>query len=70
MNNFLCGPRIYEYEGWYFEDHAHSGPWPLKKNEELRKRAGDVFYKMYARFNVLTKEEKQYYRIGGGCVRI
>ena len=29
---YLCGPRLYEFEGWFFEDAKFTGgPWPLKK---------------------------------------
>ena len=65
---FLCGPRLYEFEGWFFEDHAYCGPWPLRKDAELRKRAGRTFYAVYDRFNKLSKEDKQKYRVGGGCL--
>jgi len=67
IQGFICGPRLYEYEGWFFEDHAGSGPWPLKKDGELRKRAGKKFYDMYMRFSRLSKEQKAKYRVGGGC---
>ena len=66
---FICGPRLYEFEGWFFEVSACSGPWPLKKDHDPRKRAGIVFYNMYDRFNKLTDKEKLTYRVGGGCVR-
>ena len=68
MQGFLCGPRLYEYEGWFFEVNACSGPWPLKKDGELRARAGNVFYTMYEKFSKLSKEEKLKYRVGGGCI--
>lgn len=67
---FLCGPRLYEYGGWFFEVSASSGPWPLKKDGDPRERAGNVFYTMYDKFDKLTKEEKLKYRVGGGCIRI
>ena len=65
---FLCGPRIYEFDGWIFEDHSHSGPWPLTKDLLPRKRAGKRFYRMYAKFN--ASPDKEQFRIGGGCVRL
>ena len=68
MQGYLCGPRVYEYNGWIFEVPAACGPWPLKKDGDLRKRAGNVFYTMFEKFNKLSKEEKQMYRVGGGCV--
>lgn len=70
MNGFICGPRVYQFQGWFFEDNAYGGPWPLKKNGDCRERAGRKFYKMYDKFSSLGKKEKQKYLIGGGCVQI
>lgn len=67
---FMCGPRIYKFEGWFFEVHKWCGPWPLKKDGELRQRAGKKFFGMYERFNKLSDEEKDECRVGGGCVPI
>ena len=63
----LCGPKIYEFEGWLFEINASSGPWPLTKDFLLRKRAGDRFYDMFSRFYALDDDEKKRYFVGGGC---
>lgn len=65
---WMCGHSIYEYEGWLFEYSIGSGPWPLKKDGEPRKRAGKKFYKMFDRFDKLPDEEQAKYRVGGGCV--
>jgi len=65
---FLCGPRIYKYDGWDFEIHSFCGPWPLKKNGDPCKRAGRIFYKMWERFDKLSEEEKVKYCLGGGCI--
>ena len=70
VTGYICGPRLYEFEGWFFEFHANSGPWPLKKDGEFRQRAGKVFYDMIGRFQALTKAEREGYRVGGGCVEI
>jgi len=70
ITGFICGPRIYEFEGWCFEWHACSGPWPMKKDGELRKRAGRTFYNMVERFCKLSKADREKYRVGGGCVPI
>lgn len=56
--------------GWFFEVHASSGPWPLKKDGELRERAGNVFYSVYEKFDKLSDEEKLKYRVGGWCIPI
>ncbi len=69
MNGWICSPRMYEYKGWIFEDPAFGAPIPLKKNLEPRKRAGNVFYKLYGEFSKLSDNEKKKCRIGGGCQR-
>jgi hypothetical protein len=66
---WVCMARIYEYKGWIFELSAHSGPWPLKKDWEPRKRAGNVFWDLYSEFNKLSDKEQESYRLGGGCIR-
>ena len=67
---FICGPTLYVYGGWFFEFHAHCGPWPLKKDGELRKRVGRKFYKDLGPFFDLDDEDKKQYRVGGGCIPI
>ena len=65
---FLCGPRIYTFEGWTFEDAGMmAGPWPLKQNGDPRAKAGRQFYLMWGRFDALPKAEKEKHRLGGGC---
>ena len=64
---FLCGPRLYEFEGWFFEESACNGPWPLLKNGEPRKRAGRKFWQMWKRFAAVDKRQ---YCVGGGCQEI
>ena len=59
---FLCGPKLYKFDNWFFEWHSYCGPWPLRKDGELRKRAGRVFWKVIGEFSKLTKEEKEGYR--------
>ena len=63
---FICGPSIYEYEGWLFELHASCGPWPLCKDGEPRKRAGRVFWAMWGRFE--DESDQGRFRVGCGCV--
>lgn len=67
MQAFFCGPRIYEYDGWLFEDHSYLGPWPLRKDGELRKYAGRRFWAMIKRFDDLSATAKKQYQVGGGC---
>jgi len=67
MHGYICGPRLYEFEGWFFEESGYGGPWPICKNGELRKHAGRKFWKMWGRFDSLSESEKKKYRVGGGC---
>lgn len=69
MTGFLCSSPIYEYEGWFFE-YSPRICWPLCKDGEPRKRAGDKFYDMLDRFFAQTEKERENCRVGGGCIRI
>ncbi len=64
VHGFMCGPKLYEYDGWFFE-HGYCGPWPLKKNGDPRERAGRVFYKMVEKW--LAEKDPESFRVGGGC---
>lgn len=66
MNGFICSISIYEYQGWIFE-YGYCGPWPLTKELEPCKRAGNKFYAVIAEFDKLSDDEKRKHRIGGGC---
>ena len=68
MTGFVCAPPLYEFEGWYFQ-YGHHICWPLCKDGEPRKRAGDKFYDMIDKFLALPEEEQERYRVGGGCMR-
>jgi len=68
VTGFMCGPRIYKYNGWLFEYSQSSGPWPLKQDGEPRKCAGNKFYEMFEEF--FKREDKESFREGGGCERI
>lgn len=70
FTGFICGPTIYEFQGWTFEFSRISGPWPLKKNGDPRDRVGKKFWKMYNEFTKLTEKEQDTCRVGGGCQRI
>ena len=69
MTGFICSLPLYEFEGWFFEYGRHIS-WPLCKDGEPRKRAGDKFYDMLDRFLALPEEERESYRVGGGCIAI
>ena len=67
VSGFLCGPRIYNYAGWTFEVSGYNGPWPLRKDGELRKRAVRKFYSEVQPFFDLCKPAREMFRVGGGC---
>lgn len=69
LHGFICSAPVYEYKGWTFEIPGWSGPWPLRKDGEPRKLAGDVFWRVYSEWYALPDDEKQRTRVGGGCVR-
>ena len=69
LHGFICSAPVYEYKGWTFEIPGWSGPWPLRKDGELRARAGLVFWLAYSEWEDLPDNEKQKTRVGGGCVR-
>ena len=69
MTVFICSAKVYEWNGIIFE-YGYSGPWPLKKDGELKKKAGIGFFKKVDAFCKLPEEEKAKYRIGGGCNKI
>jgi hypothetical protein len=68
IHGFICGPRIYEWNGIYFE-YGYCGPWPLKKNGEIKARAGKKFFDSLDAFFKLSDKEKEAFRVGGGCIR-
>ena len=57
--------RFYKFEGWVFEWNRNKpfGPWPCKKDLEPRKRAGRKFYSMFGRFQELSEDEQENYRL-------
>lgn len=65
---YVCGPRIYEFDGWLFEWSNYGGPWPLKSNGDPRERAGRKFWKMIEKFQALPKAEQIKCNVGGGCI--
>jgi hypothetical protein len=66
-HGFLCGPKVYKFEGWEFEVSGGSGPWPVTIGGDPYNRAGRVFYAMIRRFYSLPETEQESHRIGGGC---
>ncbi len=70
MSGFICSNNQYFYKRWYFEYHKYHGPWPLNKNGDPRKRAGEKFWEIWAEFSKLTEDEKnKHLTHKGGCQR-
>jgi hypothetical protein len=67
-NCIVCSPKVYEFEGVVFEVPSYSGPCPLKKNGDPKVVISKAFYDLYERFSALPLEEREKYRIGGGCI--
>ena len=57
--------NIYQYGGFTFEYHSYCGPMKLKKNFDPAKKDGVKFYKVVAKWDKLTKKEKQATKISG-----
>lgn len=70
MTGIICSPKLYEYKGVVFEVHSYCGPHPLKRNMEPRKIIPKSFWVLWKEFDSLPEIEQEYYRIGGGCIRI
>lgn len=68
LHGIICFAQIYEYKGWLFEYRPYVGPWPLKKNGEPRKRAGDRFWDVLTEWFDLPEDEQKQTRICGGCM--
>lgn len=69
IHGYMCGPREYKYDGWYFEFSNYNGPHPLKKNGALMKTITKDFWDMWEKFSKLKDKQKEKYRVGGGCVK-
>jgi nitrate reductase beta subunit len=63
----ICTPPIYEYRGWLFQ-YDWQGAWPLRKDGELRKRAGDKFWSVVEDFQ--DDPDQEQFRVGGGCITL
>ena len=71
MIGFICSARAYRFNKMYFEDGSMSGPYPLKKNGDPKKKVGKRFYDWYMKVWIpLSEKEKESYFVGGGCQRI
>ncbi len=66
----LCIPRQYDYSGVSFEVAITGQPWPLKVNGDPKARAGRVFYAKIGPWLKMTDNEREKFRVGGGCQTI
>jgi hypothetical protein len=69
LSGFLCGPRVYEYKDVIFEIPGIGGPCPLKKNGDPKVSPVKGFFKLMDEFYALPENEREEYRIGGGCIQ-
>ena len=51
-------PNIYQFKGFIFEFHSYLGPVKVKKNFDPASAMGRKFWKAFAEWDKLTKEEK------------
>ena len=68
MNGYICSAMIYKYGKWTFE-YGMGCFSPVTKEGEPYKRIGKKFFDDVASWLILDEEERENYRIGGGCQR-
>jgi len=62
-NAIVCGAKLYRFKGWFFEWGSYTGPWPLKKDGELKKNAGRKFWMLINEFQEMSIKERETYRV-------
>lgn len=68
MTGYICSARIYKYGKWTFE-YGMSCFSPITKKGDPYKVIPLTFYDDLSEWLKLSDEEKEKYRIGGGCQR-
>jgi len=58
VNGIMTLANIYQYKGFIFEFHSYLGPVKVKKNFDPASAMGRKFWKAFAEWDKLTKEEK------------
>jgi hypothetical protein len=58
VNGIMTVPNIYQFKGFLFEFHSYLGPVKVKKNFDPASAMGRKFWKAFAEWDKLTKEEK------------
>ena len=65
VNGIMTVPNIYQFKGFIFEFHSYLGPVKVKKNFDPASAMGRKFWKAFAEWDKLTKEEKLQTQIFG-----
>jgi|688.fasta_scaffold24234_2 hypothetical protein len=58
IDGIMTLANIYQFKGFIFEFHSYLGPQKLKKNWDVASAMGRKFWKAFAEWDKLTKEEK------------
>lgn len=70
MTAIICSARRYEYDGLTIEESGIGGPWPVKTDGDPYVRLPCGVSKTMDRFCALSDEDREAYRVGGGCRRV
>ena len=68
MTGYICGPKLYEFQGAMIED-THCGLWASNRQGEPYRRMPAKVAKAIDAFCLLSEDEREAYRVGGGCQR-
>lgn len=66
IRGILCSPRRYEYKGIVIED-TWAGMCPLRKDGEPRLRWTKDMAEVVKELGNMPSDEREKYRVGGGC---
>ena len=58
IDGIMTVANIYQFKGFTFEFHSYLGPVKVKKNFDPASAMGRKFWKAFAEWDKLTKEEK------------
>jgi hypothetical protein len=58
VNGIMTLANIYQFKGFLFEFHFYLGPQKVKKDFDPASAMGRKFWKAFAEWDKLTKEEK------------
>lgn len=66
MTGYICGPKLYKFQGATIED-TRCGLWASNREGEPYKRIPAKVAKAIDAFCLLSEDEREAYRVGGGC---